>query len=48
MAVYSFLAPVFGVLLGWLLLGEAVGWNVGLALLLVSIGIAMVYTPKSS
>ena len=47
MAVYSFLAPVFGVLLGWLLLGEAIGWNVGLALLLVSIGIALVNAPKS-
>jgi len=45
MAVYSFLAPVFGVLLGWLLLGESIGWNVGLALLLVSMGIALVNAP---
>jgi len=48
MAVYSFLAPVFGVLLGWLLLGESIGWNVGLALLLVSIGIALVNAPRNA
>jgi len=46
MAVFSFLAPVFGVLLGWLLLGESIGWNVGLALVLVSIGIALVNAPR--
>ncbi len=45
MAVYSFLAPVFGVLLGWLILGESIGWNVGVALLLVSTGIALVNAP---
>lgn len=46
MAVYSFLAPVFGVLLGWLLLGESIGFNVALALVLVSIGIALVNAPR--
>ena len=46
MAVYSFLAPVFGVLLGWLLLGESIGINVALALVLVSIGIALVNAPR--
>lgn len=48
MAVYSFLAPVFGVLLGWLLLGESIGLNVALALLLVSIGIALVNAPRKT
>ena len=42
MAVYSFLAPVFGVLFGYLILKETLGWNVLLALVLVSIGIALV------
>lgn len=42
MAVYSFLAPVFGVLFGFIILQESLGWNVLLALLLVSTGIALV------
>lgn len=42
MAVYSFLAPVFGVLFGFILLQESLGWNVVLALVLVSLGIALV------
>ena len=42
MAVYSFLAPVFGVLFGYIILKEALGWNVLLALVLVSVGIALV------
>jgi len=42
MAVYSFLAPVFGVLFGFIILRESLGWNVLLALLLVSTGIALV------
>lgn len=46
MAVYSFLAPVFGVFFGWLILNEQVGWNILLALVLVSIGIALVNLPK--
>ncbi len=49
MAVYSFLAPVFGVFFGWLVLNEALGWNVVLALVLVSIGIALVnYRPRAA
>lgn len=42
MAVYSFLAPVFGVFFGWLILNEQVGWHVLLALLLVALGIVLV------
>jgi len=42
MAVYSFLAPVFGVIFGWLILGEPIGMQVLLALALVSAGIVMV------
>jgi len=42
MAVFSFLAPVFGVLFGWLILGEVLGANVLIALVLVSAGIALV------
>ena len=48
MAVFSFLAPVFGVLFGWLILGEVLGLNVLIALVLVSMGIALVnFKPKS-
>lgn len=47
MAVFSFLAPVFGVLLGWLVIGESIGWNVALALVLVSMGIALVNAPAN-
>ena len=47
MAVYSFLAPVFGVFFGWLILDEVVGWNILLALVLVSVGIAMVNIPSA-
>lgn len=42
MAVFSFLAPVFGVLFGWLILNEGLDWNVLVALVLVSIGIVLV------
>ena len=42
MASFSFLAPLFGVLFGWLILGEELTWNILVALLLVGIGIVMV------
>lgn len=42
MAVYSFLAPVFGVLFGWVILDEHIGLNILLALVLVSVGITLV------
>ena len=42
MAVFSFLAPVFGVVFGFVILKESVGLNVIVALVLVSIGIALV------
>ncbi len=41
-ASFSFLSPVFAVLLGWLLLGEAVGVQVWLALVLVAAGIYLI------
>ncbi|MBX2882431.1 MAG: DMT family transporter [Granulosicoccus sp.] len=42
MAVYSFLAPVFGVFFGWLILDEYVGLHLLLSLLLVALGIVLV------
>lgn len=42
MAAFSFLAPVFGVLAGWLILGETVGASIIGALTLVSIGIVLI------
>jgi len=45
MAVFSFLAPVFGVLFGWLILSERIGWNILLALVLIAIGIVLVNKP---
>lgn len=42
MASFAFLAPVFGVFFGWLILGEPLGWTIVLALVLVGIGIVLV------
>ncbi len=42
MASYSFLAPVFGVFFGWLILDEALTEHILLALMLVSIGVYLV------
>ena len=42
MASFGFLAPVFGVLLGWLMLGEDVSIWILAALVLVSIGIVLI------
>lgn len=49
MASFSFLAPLFGVFFGWLLLGEALTWNILIALTLVGIGIILVnQKPKTT
>ena len=42
MASFSFLAPLFGVLFGWLILGEALTWTIVVALVLVGAGIILV------
>lgn len=42
MASFSFLAPLFGVVFGWLILNEELTWNILVALLLVGIGIILV------
>lgn len=42
MAAFSFLAPVFGVIFGWAILGEEVGPSILLALVLVSVGIVLI------
>ncbi|MBX2824534.1 MAG: DMT family transporter [Gammaproteobacteria bacterium] len=42
MAVYAFLAPVFGVFFGWLILNEHIGWHLLVALTLVALGIVLV------
>ncbi|ASM72124.1 MULTISPECIES: DMT family transporter [Roseobacteraceae] len=41
-ASFSFLSPVFAVILGWLLLGEHVGWTIWAALGLVAAGIFLI------
>ena len=41
-ASFSFVTPVFGVALGWLLLDEAVGWRLLAALALVAAGIVLI------
>ncbi len=49
MASFSFLAPLFGVLFGWLILNEELTWNILVALLLVGIGIVLVnQKPKAT
>jgi drug/metabolite transporter (DMT)-like permease len=42
MASFGFLAPVFGVLLGWLMLGEEISVWIIVALFLVSVGIVLI------
>ena len=42
MTSFSFLAPVFGVLFGWMILGEEISMFIVLALVLVSIGVVLV------
>jgi len=42
MASFSFLAPVFGVIFGWLILGEKIDETIVIALLLVSLGVILV------
>jgi drug/metabolite transporter (DMT)-like permease len=44
-AAFSFLSPVFGVALGWLLLGESVGVAILLALGLVVAGLILINRP---
>lgn len=46
MAVFSFLAPVFGVFFGWLILNEQITITLIVALSLIAIGIALVNWPK--
>ena len=42
MAAFGFLAPLFGVLLGWLILGETISLSIIGALALVSCGIVLI------
>ncbi len=44
-ASFSFLSPIFGVLLGWLLLGEHVGSEIIVALVLVCVGLLLINRP---
>ncbi len=44
-AAFSFLTPVFGVLMGWLMLGDAVGPGILIALALVCAGLILVNRP---
>lgn len=49
MASFSFLTPLFGVLLGWLILDEKITGSVVIALILVCCGLVMVnYKPQKS
>lgn len=41
-ASFSFLSPVFSVLLGWLILGEQIGLNIWAALGLVAVGLVLI------
>lgn len=44
---FSFMTPIFGVLFGALVLGEPIGWLLGMALALVAVGVMLVNrTPK--
>lgn len=45
-AAFSFLGPVFGVALGWLLLGERIGPSILGALTLVALGLVLINRPQ--
>ena len=45
-AAFSFLAPVFGVILGWWLLDEPIGPPILLALVLVCSGLVLINRPQ--
>ena len=45
-AAFSFLAPVFGVFLGWWLLDETIGWPILIALGLVCLGLILINRPR--
>ena len=47
-ASFSFLSPVFSVLLGWLLLRENVGISIWIALFLVAVGIVLINRKPNS
>ena len=44
--IEDFLAPVFGVVFGWLLLGETVGKSLWVSLALISMGLVMTNYPQ--
>jgi drug/metabolite transporter (DMT)-like permease len=44
-SVFTFLAPIFGVLSGYVLLNEQVSWSLAGALMLITVGIALVAKP---
>lgn len=44
-AAYSFLSPIFGVILGWLILDEAIGVTILGALVLVALGLWLINRP---
>lgn len=46
-SVFTFLGPIFAVIAGYLLLAEPVTWRLGLALLLVAVGIYLVNKPPA-
>jgi drug/metabolite transporter (DMT)-like permease len=46
-AAFGFLAPIFGVFFGWLVLGDTLSANILLALVLVASGIALVNTKST-
>ena len=48
MASFGFLAPVFGVTFGWLILGEEVGLRLLVALVMVGVGIVLVNRKKNA
>ncbi|WP_371742185.1 DMT family transporter [Pseudoruegeria sp. HB172150] len=45
-ASFAFLAPVFGVVFGWLILGETVRWPLWASLALVAVGLTLINRPS--
>ena len=47
-AAFSFLSPLFGMALGWLMLGEEIGMSLLFAGLLVAVGLILINKPAKA
>ena len=46
--LYVYLVPVFGIISGWLLIEESLGWSLGVSFILIVGGVALAQSKESS